>query len=163
MYAADAANNKEEANVYTNAGIIDNQDVKLSNSSEWKLTEMQWAVVPWGCKKLLQWIDKRYDHPPIFITENGCAFDDKLVEGKVNDAERIDFFKGYISAIHEAIENGVNVKGYFIWSLMDNFEWASGYAKKFGIHYIEEGSLNRIPKSSATWYKQVIDNNGLTG
>ena len=163
MYAVDAANNKKEANIYANAGIIDNQDVILSNSSEWKLTDMQWAVVPWGCKKLLQWIDKRYDHPPIFITENGCAFDDKLIDGRVNDVERIDFFNGYISAIHEAIENGVNVKGYFIWSLMDNFEWASGYAKKFGIHYIEEGSLNRIPKSSAAWYKQVIDNNGLTG
>jgi beta-glucosidase/6-phospho-beta-glucosidase/beta-galactosidase len=109
----------------------------------------------------LQWIAERYNNPAIFITENGCAFDDTLIDDQVNDIERVDFFKGYITAIGEAIEAGVQVKGYFIWSLLDNFEWASGYSKKFGIHYIEEGSLNRIPKASALWYKNVIANNAV--
>ena len=79
----------------------------------------------------------------------------------MNDIERVDFFKGYITAIVEAIESGVNVKGYFIWSLLDNFEWASGYSKKFGIHYVEKESLKRIPKSSALWYKNVIASNAV--
>ncbi len=161
MYAVDATNNKEQGSVYGNGGLSADQDVNLSISPDWKLTDMQWAIVPWGCKKLLQWIAERYNNPPIFITENGCAFDDKLVDGKVDDIERVAFFKGYITAIGEAIDTGVNVQGYFIWSLMDNFEWASGYAKKFGIHYVEKDSLNRIPKASAIWYKGVIDANAV--
>ncbi len=161
MYAADATNSTEEGSVYGNGGLSEDQDVNLSISPDWELTDMQWAIVPWGCCKLLEWIAKRYDNPPIFITENGCAFDDKLVAGKVNDTERLAFFEGYLSAIHEAIANGVNMKGYFIWSLMDNFEWASGYSKKFGITYIEDGTLNRIPKSSALWYRDVIGKNGF--
>ncbi len=161
MYAADATNKKEQGTVYGNGGLSTDQDVNLSIGADWKLTDMQWAIVPWGCKNLLAWIATRYDNPPIFITENGCAFEDELIDGKVNDVERIDFFKGYISAIGEAINAGVNVKGYFIWSLLDNFEWASGYAKKFGIHYIDKDTLNRIPKASAIWYKNVIANNGL--
>ena len=161
MYASDATNNKEESSVYGNGGLSADQDVNLSISPEWKLTSMQWAIVPWGCHKLLKWIAERYDNPPIFITENGCAFDDILVEGAVHDEERLAFFQGYLSAIHEAIEQGVNLKGYFIWSLMDNFEWASGYSKKFGITYINEKTLKRIPKNSALWYKNVIANNAL--
>ena len=161
MYAADATNNKEQGSVYGNGGLSADQDVNLSVAADWKLTDMQWAIVPWGCKKLLEWIAERYDNPPIFITENGCAFEDKLINGEVNDVERIDFFKGYISAVGQAIHRGVNVKGYFIWSLLDNFEWASGYAKKFGIHYVEKETLNRIPKASALWYKNVIDKNGV--
>ena len=161
MYAADATNNKEQGSVYGNGGLSADQDVNLSVSADWKLTAMEWAIVPWGCKKLLEWIAERYDNPPIFITENGCAFEDQLTDGEVNDVERIDFFKGYISAVGQAIHRGVNVKGYFIWSLLDNFEWASGYAKKFGIHYVEKETLNRIPKASALWYKNVIDRNGV--
>ncbi len=162
MYASDATNTKEEGSVYGNGGLSEDQDVNLTVSKDWKLTDMQWAVVPWGCKKLLQWIAARYNNPPIFITENGCAYDDKLVDAKIEDAERVSFFKGYISAIGEAIDEGVQVKGYFIWSLMDNFEWASGYAKKFGIHYVEKQSLRRIPKASALWYADVIANNAIT-
>ena len=159
MFAADATNIKEQETVYGNGGLSADQDVNLSVSPDWEMTDMQWAIVPWGCKKLLQWIAERYDNPPVFITENGCAFDDKLVDGKVDDSSRVAFFKGYINAIGEAIDAGVNVKGYFIWSLMDNFEWASGYSKKFGIHYIDKKTLNRTPKSSALWYAEVIRNN----
>ena len=161
MYASDATESKEAGSVYGNGGLSEDQDVNLSVAPDWPQTAMQWAIVPWGCRKLLEWIAARYGNPPLFITENGCAFDDQLVDGQVADQERITFFEGYLGAIHEAIQNGVNLQGYFIWSLMDNFEWASGYSKKFGITYIEEGTLNRIPKESAKWYAEVIRQNGL--
>ena len=98
---------------------------------------MNWAVVPWGCQKLLEWIDKRYDRPDIYITENGCAYADEIVEGLVNDQDRVDFYKGYLEACQNAMEGGVQLKGYFAWSFMDNFEWASGYDKRFGLHYVD--------------------------
>ena len=161
MYASDATESKEAGSVYGNGGLSEDQDVNLSVAPDWPQTAMQWAIVPWGCRKLLEWIAARYGNPPLFITENGCAFDDQLLDGQVADQERITFFEGYLGAIHEAIQNGVNLQGYFIWSLMDNFEWASGYSKKFGITYIEEGTLNRIPKESAKWYAEVIRQNGL--
>ncbi len=161
MYAADATDKLEKGSVYGNGGLSEDQDVNLSVDPSWKLTDMQWAIVPWGCQKLLQWIAARYNNPEIYITENGCAFDDKLISGEVLDPDRIAFFEGYLSAVHGAIQNGVNVGGYFIWSLMDNFEWASGYDKKFGITYIEENTLKRIAKASALWYAEVIRRNGL--
>jgi len=161
MYAADAKNNLDKGDVYGNGGLSEDQDVNLSVDPSWSKTEMQWSIVPWGCQKLLEWISKRYDNPPIFITENGCAFDDKVKDGKVHDQERLDFIKGYLEACHKAIQNGVNLKGYFLWSFMDNFEWASGYNKRFGIHYVDFESLERIPKSSAKWYTEVIKDNGF--
>lgn len=161
MYAADATHGAEGGSVYGNGGLSEDQDVSLSVSPDWEMTDMQWAIVPWGCRKLLEWIAARYDNPPIYITENGCAFDQTPIDGQVDDRDRIAFFEGYLAAVHEAIGLGVDMKGYFIWSLLDNFEWASGYSKKFGITHVEEGSLNRIPKASALWYRDVIRKNGL--
>ncbi len=158
MYAADATNNREVGSVYGNGGLSEDQDVNLSVAPDWKMTSMQWAIVPWGCRKLLLWISERYDHPEIIITENGCAFNETLIDSDVDDADRIAFFQGYLSAIQEAIQQGARVKGYFIWSLMDNFEWALGYDKRFGIVYVDE-KLQRIPKASAWWYKKVIEGN----
>mgnify|MGYP001354392849 FL=1 len=126
------------------------------DATGWTNPGFPFPIVPWGCRKLLEWIAARYDNPPVYITENGCAFD-----GKLEDTERIAFFDGYLSAVHEAIGNGVDVQGYFIWSLLDNFEWASGYSKKFGITHIEEGTLKRVPKASAWWYAEVVRRNGL--
>jgi beta-glucosidase len=161
MYAADARSGNDAGSVYGNGGLSADQDVVLSISPDWKLTDMQWAIVPWGCRKLLEWIAERYGNPPLYITENGCAFDDPLKDGKIADADRVAFFEGYLGAVHEAIEHGVEVKGYFIWSLLDNFEWASGYSKKFGIHYVDAETLNRIPKDSALWYGKVIEAHGF--
>lgn len=151
---------KDTGSVYGNGGLSEDQDINLSVDPSWKTTSMQWAIAPWGCRKLLEWIDERYNHPEIYIAENGCSFNDLLVNGVVHDIERIDFFKGYLSEIKKAIDKGVNVKGYFIWSLMDNFEWALGYDKRFGIVYVDE-KLNRIPKASAYWYSRVIDENRI--
>jgi beta-galactosidase len=141
--------------------IPEDQKVKLFVKPEWKLTDMDWPVEPEGFYKLLKWIDNRYNHPDIYVTENGCAFDVEMVNGQVNDVKRVDFFKNYLSACHKAIDEGVKVKGYFAWSLMDNFEWASGYKMRFGLHHIMPGTLDRVPKESAKWYRSVAENNGF--
>lgn len=161
MLAAEAGDDPLEVSVYGNGGISEDQGVNLSLDPSWRLTEMGWAVVPWGLRKLLEWIDARYDHPPIIVTENGCATRDRLQDGMVDDRERIDFLQSYLTACHEAIEAGVDVRGYFVWTLLDNFEWALGYSKRFGLHYVDFDSLARHPKTSAAWYRDVIRKNGL--
>jgi len=161
MYAAENYGKNQGGNVYGNGGLSEDQDVDLSVDKSWKLTEMKWAVVPWGCKKLLEWISKRYSYPDIYITENGCAYNDHVEDGAVHDTDRIDFYHGYLKACHEAIHIGVNLKGYFAWSMFDNFEWASGYSLRFGINYIDYNSLERIPKDSAYWWKGVVQKNGF--
>ena len=161
MYAADAAGNLDKGNVYGNGGLSEDQDVNLSVDPTWKQTSMQWSIVPWGCQKLLEWIDQRYDHPEIVITENGCALDDQVEHGKVEDLQRVNFYSSYLEACHQAIRNGVHLSGYFAWSFMDNFEWASGYEKRFGLHYVDFESLKRIPKASALWFVEVIKKNGF--
>jgi len=161
MYAAEDRGDSTEANVYGNGGISEDQNVILTQDPEWQLTSMNWAVVPWGCTKLLEWIDQRYGQPDIYITENGCSYDDKVVNGEVNDDFRVNFFRGYLSACHDAIKKGVQLKGYFSWSFMDNFEWASGYEKRFGLHYVDFETLERIPKKSALWYSNLIAKNSF--
>ncbi|HLG89562.1 MAG TPA: GH1 family beta-glucosidase [Alphaproteobacteria bacterium] len=97
----------------------------------------------------------------IFITENGCAADDALVEGQVNDTDRVTFLRNYISNLRRAAAEGYPVRGYFAWSLLDNFEWAAGYTKRFGIHYTDYKTEQRIPKLSAAWYRELIKRNAL--
>lgn len=144
-----------------NAGLSADHGVHLFTSEQWEKTAMDWAVVPWGCRKLLEWIDERYDHPEIFLTENGCAFDDQLLDGRVNDQRRVDFLQDYMTECARAIQSGVNLKGYFVWSFLDNFEWTFGYSKRFGLHYVDFETGERTPKASAKWYKEVIRNNGF--
>ena len=159
MFAShnDGTDNKD--NVYGNGGISEDQDVTLTLDSNWDLTLMNWAVVPWGCKKMLEWIDKRYGKPDIYITENGCAYPDELIDGEIDDQKRLEFYQGYLQACEEAISEGINLKGYFAWSFMDNFEWASGYEKRFGLHYVDFETLERKPKKSAKWLTKAISEN----
>jgi len=97
------------------------------------------------------------------VTENGCAFPDKPDErGFVEDWARINYLRGHLRAVHDAIEAGADVRGYLVWSLMDNFEWAMGYGPRFGIVRVDYETLVRIPKQSALWYREVIANNGIT-
>ena len=159
MYAAHDDGSVKERSVYGNGGISEDQAVDLSLDDSWNLTLMNWAVVPWGCKKLLHWIDERYGNPDIYITENGCAYADEKVDGKVDDQERLDFYQGYLQACQEAIDGGVKLKGYFAWSFMDNFEWASGYDKRFGLHFVDFETLERTPKKSALWLTKAIKEN----
>ena len=161
MYAAHHNGRLKESSVYGNGGISEDQDVTLLQDPNWPLTSMNWAVVPWGCRKLLRWINDRYDKPDIYITENGCSYPDVLVDGKVDDTLRVAFYKGYLEACQQAIAEGIPLKGYFAWSFMDNFEWASGYEKRFGLHYVDFETLERTPKKSALWYKEVISKNSI--
>ena len=160
-YASEAGQNLEKGTIYGNGGLSEDQDVNLKVDPKWEKTSMKWSIVPWGCQKLLEWIADRYDNPILYITENGCAFNDRIENGEVNDQARLDFVKGYLEACHQAIQNGVNLKGYFLWSLMDNFEWASGYEKRFGMTYVDFKTLERTPKKSAYWYRDVIKENGF--
>jgi beta-glucosidase len=96
-------------------------------------------------------------HPKaLFISENGCSADDPLVAGRVDDSDRVMYLRNYIAQFHRAVSEGYPLKGYFLWSLMDNFEWADGYGKRFGIHYVDFASQRRIPKLSAAWYRELI-------
>ena len=161
MYAQDSGGDNVQQNVYGNGGISEDQDVILHVDPDWQKTDMGWAVVPWGCRKLLNWIDERYGKPEIIITENGCAYDIEMKNGEVNDQQRIYFYREYLIEAQKAIDDGVNLSGYFAWSFMDNFEWALGYAKRFGLTHVNYETLKRTPKASAYWYKEVIKNNGV--
>ena len=119
-------------------------------------TDIGWEVYPRAFTDLLVDLNTRYNLPPIYITENGAAIDDKIVDGKVHDNRRIDYYHRHLNAVDEAITQGVNVKGYFAWSLMDNFEWAEGYEKRFGIVYVDYQSQVRTVKASGLAYKELI-------
>ncbi len=163
LYAEEkSADEMSKQNPYGNGGISEDQDVELTMDPSWKVTSMQWSVVPWGCTKLLHWIDQRYGHPPIVITENGCALEDKLVDGRVHDPDRAEFITSYVEACHQAIQEGVDLRGYFVWTLLDNFEWACGFTRRFGLHYTDYETRKRYPKDSAQVYADIITNNGLT-
>jgi beta-glucosidase len=163
MYAADLEPGRGRAiDPAGNGGIAEDQDVELTTDRSWEKTRMGWAIVPWGCRKLLHWVDDRYGRPDIILTENGAAFEDRLEGGEVRDPERVAFLRSYILECHRAIEENVRLKGYFLWSFMDNFEWAFGYSKRFGIHFVDYATGRRIPKTSARWYGEVIRNNGIT-
>ena len=123
---------------------------------------MGWEVYPEGIYNLLGRLHFDYDFPAIYITENGAAFLDEVShDSKVDDPTRLSYIKRHLQQVHRAIEIGVPVKGYFAWSLMDNFEWAYGYAKRFGLVYVDYETQQRILKSSAKWYAQVILENAV--
>jgi beta-glucosidase/6-phospho-beta-glucosidase/beta-galactosidase len=161
MFAAHAAHAGGDADPSANVGPMGDQEVSLSRDPSWPLTDTGWPIVPAGCRKLLEWIDARYDGPEIVLTENGCAFDDPLVDEAVHDQRRIDFHAAYLTECHRALRRGVRLKGYFVWSLLDNFEWAAGYSQRFGIHHADFATQRRVPKASARWYAEVIAQGGL--
>ncbi|HYO34162.1 MAG TPA: beta-glucosidase [Nocardioidaceae bacterium] len=125
-------------------------------------TEMGWPIDPDGLTRLLTRLGRDYPEMPLVITENGCAYADVVsADGKVHDSDRIDYLARHLAAAHAAIEAGVDLRGYYAWSLMDNFEWAYGYSKRFGIVYVDYETLDRIPKDSAHWYRDVITANAV--
>ena len=153
---------KAEVNIAGNGGMAEDQDVHLSNDPDWVQTQMGWNIVPEGCRELLKWIDERYDQPEIYITENGCAVDEPDLESALHDVTRRDFFKDYLNECRHAITAGVDLRGYFAWSLMDNFEWSWGYERRFGIVRVDYETLERTPKLSAKWFSEVIETNGIS-
>jgi beta-glucosidase len=119
-------------------------------------TPMGWIVEPTGLHDTLCAIDREAPRLPLYITENGCAADDYVTpEGDVNDYERVDYLEGHLDAVWRAIQDGVHVAGYFAWSLMDNFEWARGYQRRFGLYFVDFGTQRRLPKRSAAFYSRV--------
>jgi beta-glucosidase/6-phospho-beta-glucosidase/beta-galactosidase len=134
--------------------------VKVLQDATWPGSGSSWLkVVPSGLRNVLNWINTKYHNPSIIITENG--FSDK---GEIHDQGRIDFYKKYLRALLEAIhEDGVKVKGYAVWSLLDNYEWIVGYSEKFGLHHVDfaDPLRKRTPKSSALWYKKLLERRRL--
>ena len=127
-----------------------------------EVSEMGWEVYPDGLYDLLKRVDKDYGHPLIYITENGMACkDNQITDDVVQDEDRLSYLKRYFGAANRAINEGVNLKGYFVWSLMDNFEWIEGYSKRFGIIRVNYETQERHMKKSAFWYRDVIASNGF--
>lgn len=121
-------------------------------------TTMGWPVVPDALTALLRELHARHAHlPPVWITENGSAEDDEVgPDGQVHDTLRIDYLADHLAAVADAISAGVDVRGYYVWSLLDNFEWARGYGRRFGLVHVDYDSLTRTPKDSYHWYRGLI-------
>ncbi|SDI23689.1 beta-glucosidase [Actinokineospora alba] len=122
------------------------------------LTAMDWPIDADGLTSILTRLRDEYPAIPIMITENGAAFDDE-----VHDTDRVNYLHDHLAAVHAALQAGVDVRGYFVWSLLDNFEWAYGYAKRFGIVHVDYATQRRVWRDSAYWYREVIKNHGTNG
>ncbi len=126
-------------------------------------TSMGWEVDASGLTELLVRVKNEYTELPIYITENGAAFDDYVdPNGKVLDHDRVQYLQEHISAVHDSIESGVNVQGYFVWSLLDNFEWALGYSRRFGVVWVDFPTGSRLPKESFRWYASTVKANAVS-
>lgn len=154
-------------NYYTRAVVRSDPTswpLKSSTVKQKQHTHMEtgWEVFPQGLVDTLLWIKNNYGNPPVYITENGaCFFDPPQVEGPVlEDPLRVDYLRKHITAVHTAIQRGADIRGYFAWSLFDNFEWAFGFSKRFGIVHMNYETLKRTLKSSAHFYSKVIASNG---
>ncbi|BCJ68787.1 GH1 family beta-glucosidase [Polymorphospora rubra] len=125
-------------------------------------TGMGWSIDPTGLRDLLLRFRRDYGELPVYVTENGAAFPDEVgPDGRVADPHRIDYVRAHLAAAHEAIAAGVDLRGYFVWSLLDNFEWAYGYSKRFGIVHVDYDTQVRTLKDSAHWYRDVITAGGI--
>ncbi|MCE5257860.1 MAG: beta-glucosidase [Chloroflexi bacterium] len=152
-------------NNYTRAVIAHSDTGFLQARSvrpEGEYTAMDWEVYPQGLCDLLLRITHDYGNLDLYITENGCSYDDRLeADGTVHDNKRIAFLNKYLAAAHDAIQHGAPLRGYFVWSLMDNFEWAFGYTRRFGITYVDYQTQKRYLKDSGLFFRQVVTHNGL--
>ena len=120
-------------------------------------TSFGWSVEPDSLRSVLTRVSREFTTLPIYVTENGASYDDYAdPNGSVNDWPRVEYFSRYLAAAAQAIREGVNLQGYYAWSFLDNFEWAEGYSKRFGLVYVDYPTQKRIPKQSAQWYRQLI-------
>ncbi|WP_304224300.1 GH1 family beta-glucosidase [Gracilinema caldarium] len=151
-------------NYYSESAVA--WDVSKEDHVRWvptwqEKTDMGWPIVPQGFKRYLRWLTAETGGIPIYVTENGCAQKDEVVIDetglqRVHDTGRIAYLRSHFLAMKEALDEGIPLKGYFLWSLLDNFEWAHGYSKRFGIIYMNYETLQRIPKDSYYYYRDVI-------
>jgi beta-glucosidase len=123
---------------------------------------MGWNIDAGGLRDILLRLHAEHPGLPLVVTENGAAFDDRVDgAGAVMDVDRVRYLQEHLVALHDAIGAGARVDGYFLWSLLDNFEWAYGYSKRFGIFYVDYETQERVPKESARWYRGVITSNEI--
>lgn len=121
------------------------------------LTSFGWEIRPQSLRRVLARLRGEYTALPSYVTESGACFDDKVgTDGTVDDAARVAYLDGYLSAVAQAIGDGIDVRGYFVWSLLDNYEWAEGYDKRFGLVYVDFATQQRILKTSAHWHRDLI-------
>jgi len=137
-----------------NDGLLDIEYIDMGEER----TDINWTIYPNGLYKVLMYISNRYGQIPIFITENGACYNDEPEKERVKDHRRIKYINQHLTAIKRAIDSGVNIQGYLVWSLLDNFEWAEGYTKRFGIVHVDFVTLKRTKKDSFYWYKKLISN-----
>ncbi len=138
-------------------------DLVVSMPQEGPYTDMGWRIEPGAFTELLVDISSRYPDLPIMVTENGAAYPEGPgPDGRVRDDARTDYLRSHIGAVLDAIEQGADIRGYYVWSLLDNFEWAFGYDKRFGIVYVDYDTQVRTIKDSGRWYADVIRHHGLT-
>ena len=119
-------------------------------------TAMDWEVYPEGLFEILTWVTREYDLPALYVTENGAAYDDGTGTPPFDDTERVAFLHDHLTMAARALEGGVPLKGWFVWSLLDNFEWAHGYGKRFGIVRVDYDTFERTPRASARWYADLV-------
>lgn len=123
-------------------------------------TAMGWSVAPQAFTRQLLEVKERYGNPPVVVTENGAAFDDPAPKGgRVADPRRVDYLRRYLAALRDALAAGCDVRGYFAWTLVDNFEWAEGFSKRFGLVHLDRRTMQRTPKASYDFYREVIGSN----
>ncbi|NUT44119.1 MAG: beta-glucosidase [Thermoactinospora sp.] len=147
----------------TGSPWVGSEHVSFVNSGL-PVTAMGWEIDASCLTELLMRVTRTYPAVDLVVSENGAAFDDVLTDdGSIHDSGRVGYIDAHLRACHTAIEAGAPLKGYFAWSLMDNFEWAWGYGKRFGLVYVDRESLRRIPKDSALWYAETIRSGGLPG
>lgn len=125
-------------------------------------TSFGWSVIPDSLHAVLTRVAREFTTLPIYVTESGASYDDELVDGAVHDTARIAYLDGYFAAAARAIADGVDLRGYYVWSFLDNFEWAEGYGKRFGLVYVDYETQERIPKDSALHYRDLITRHHLT-
>jgi len=141
---------------YYSRGVVSAAGPWDTKNSGLALTDMGWEIYPEGLTELLLRLHRDYAVPPLLVTENGCAMRDQLVAGRVHDSGRVDYIHRHIDAMADAMRQGVRLDGYMVWSLMDNFEWAFGYEKRFGIVHVDYASQVRTLKDSALWYRDFL-------
>ncbi|PMG42876.1 GH1 family beta-glucosidase [Shewanella sp. 10N.286.52.B9] len=145
-------------NFYTRAvySACDKNEFVQVDMKDAPKTDIGWEIYPSAFTDLLTSLNSTYTLPPVYITENGAAMDDKIVNNQVDDLDRLEYYQAHLNAVNDAINQGVNVAGYFAWSLMDNFEWAEGYLKRFGIVYVDYQTQQRTIKRSGLAYREFI-------
>ncbi|HQE25536.1 MAG TPA: GH1 family beta-glucosidase [Candidatus Atribacteria bacterium] len=138
-------------------------EVDFSYPPESEYAEMGWEVYPPGIHEITTRVNTEYNPEEIYITENGISVQDEVDEdGKIKDVKRIEYLKEHLLRLYQAMEEGCPVKGYFVWSLMDNFEWVRGFSQRFGLIYTDYKTLKRIPKESFYWYQKIINGRALS-